>query len=185
MKRSVATALGVLMAVLGVSSIGSAQPVIHVHGVLQGVDCRANSVALKMPDGVHVLPATRYTAAFVDSRPVSLCTLAQYVGRDATVSLTASESQFVAGRIDIFTVARPAPPAPSGQYYAPSYPYAPYYATPYCYAPYPGPYYGPPPFCYGPYAGYYYPYPAYYYGPPFIFGIGVVLHPGPFYRHHR
>lgn len=172
------------MTVLGVSSIGSAQAVITVQGALQGVDCQANAVALTMPDGVHVLAVTRYTAAFIDSTPVSLCTLAQYVGSNATVSLTASESQFVAGQIVVHTVPQPAPPAPAAGYAAPSYPYAPSYAAPYCYAPYPGPYYGPP-YCYSPYVGYYYPYPAYYYGPPFSIGIGVVLHPGPWYYYHR
>jgi len=199
MTRHVATALGLLMTVLGVSGVGSAQPVLNVQGVLHGVDCRANSIALTMQDGVHVLAVTRYTAAFVDSRRVDLCGLGRYVGRDATVSLTASGSQFVAARIDIFTIAQPAPPAPDtgytppsypsapgyppgAGYAAPSYPYPAYYATPYCYAPYPAPYYAPAPYCYGPYAGYYYPYPAYY-GPPFTFGIGVVIGGRHFFRH--
>jgi hypothetical protein len=192
MTRCVATALAVLITVIGATSIGSAQPVLNVQGVLQSVDCRANSVTLKMPDGVHVFSTTRYTAVFIDSVRDTPCSLSRYVGNQATVSLTPSGSQFVAGRIDIATLAQPVPPTPSSGYAQPSpsvgyavppYPYAPYYATPYCYAPYPGAYYGPP-YCYGPYAGYYHPYPGGFYGPPFFFSVGVVIGPRHFF-HHR
>lgn len=192
--KSSATVLVTLMLVLSVSGIGFAQPVLRVQGVLEGVDCQSNTVAIKMPDGLRVFQTNRYTGVFVDSVSLSLCALNRYAGSTVTVSLTPSDSEFVAGRIDVLSTATPpAPPAPNYGYQAPGYPaypyYYPYYAAPYCYQPYPSPYYGPSSYCYGPYAGYY-PYPAYYpypyyYGPSFGFGIGVVFRSGPAFHFHR
>ena len=195
--KSSAAALVTLMLVLVASGIGCAQPVVRVEGVLEGVDCRSNSVAVKMPDGLRVFQTNRYTAVFVGPVSLSVCALDHYVGSVVTVSLTPSDSEFIAGRVDVLSSAVPSgPPAPSYGYQAPGYPaypaypyYYPYYAAPYCYQPYPGPYYGPSSYCYGPYAGYY-PYPAYYsypyyYGPFFGFGIGVVYHSWPYYHFYR
>jgi hypothetical protein len=198
MTRCLAIALGALMVALAASSTGLAQPVLQVQGVLQSVDCQANSFRLSMPDGQHAFQANRYTAVSAGGTSIGLCALNQYVGSTVTVSLTATDSQFVAGRIDIIQTATGAvplvsgsgygaptnPPSPYSGYYTPSYPpypyyYPPYYAAPYCYGPYPAAYYGSA-FCYGPYAGYY-PYAPYYYGPAFSVGIGLGFGPG-YYR---
>ena len=195
--KSSATALVTLMLVLTASGIGLAQPVLRVQGVLQGVDCQSNSVAIKMPDGLRVFQTNRYTAVFVGAVSVSVCALDHYVGSIVTVSLAPSDSRFIAGRIDVESTAVPiVPSVPSYGYQAPGYPaypanpyYYPYGAAPYCYQFYPGPYYGPPSYCYGPYAGYY-PYPAYYsypyyYGPFFGLGIGLVYRSWPYYHFYR
>jgi hypothetical protein len=185
MLRRVATALGIFVAVFTLTEGGSAQSVVQVQGVLQSVDCRANTVAVKMQDGVHVFPASRYTAVFVDSTSVGLCGLSRFIGRTVAVSVTASDNQLLAGRIDVLGAApAPAAPAPAPPYHGPYPPYTSYYdAGPYCYPAYPGPYYGPPPFCpYGPY-GWYYPYP-YYYVVPGI-SIGIVFGPRHFVHRFR
>jgi hypothetical protein len=189
--KSSATALVTLMLALTASDIAFSQPVLRVQGALQGIDCQSNSVAIKMPDGPRVFQTNRYTAVFDGPVALSVCALDHYVGRIVTVSLTASDSEFIAGRIDVLSAAAPAASSvPSYGYQAPGYPaypaypyYYPYYAVPYCYQPYYGPY------CYSPYAGYY-PYPAYYsypyyYGPFFGFGIGVVYRSWPYYHFYR
>jgi hypothetical protein len=196
MRRS-ATALVTLMLVLTASAVGFAQPVLRVQGVLHAVDCQSNSVAVTMPDGLRVFQTNRYTAVFAGSVSLSVCALDHYVGSIVTVSLTPSDSEFVAGRIDVLSGAAPsAPPAPGYGYQVPGYPpypaypsYYPYYAAPSCYQPYP--YYGSS-YCYGPYAGYYpypayysYPYYPYYYGPYFGFGFGVVYRSWPYYHFYR
>ena len=193
--KSSATALVTLVLVLTASGIGCAQPVLRVQGVLQGVDCQSNSVAIKMPDGVRVFRTNRYTAVFDGPVSESVCALDHYAGSIVTVSLTPSDSEFIAGRVDVLsTPVATAPPVPSDGYQPPGYPayqpypyYYPLYAPQYCYQLYP--YYSPPPYCYGPYAGYY-PYPAYYaspfyYGPFFGFGIGVVYRSWPYYHFYR
>jgi hypothetical protein len=176
MRKSAATGLGILLVILGVAGVANAQNWIQIQGRLQAVDCRTNAVVLNAPDGTHVFPMASNAAVFINSVPASFCTLRQYVGGSATVSVAPTGNQLVAGRVDVFTAAAPPvppPPAPSYGYYGP------YYGGPYCYSPYyGGPYYASP-YCSGPYAGYY-PY----YGPAFGFGIGIVIGPG-FHRGDR
>jgi hypothetical protein len=179
MRKSAATGLGILLVILGVAGIAEAQNWIQVQGRLQAIDCQTNAVVLNAPDGTHVFPMVANAPVFINSAPASFCTLRQYVGGSATVSVTATGNQMVAGRVDVSTTAAPVPPAPApgygynGPYYGGPYYGAPYYGAPYCYHPYyGGPYYGGP-YCYGPYAGY-----NPYYGPSFGFGIGIVIGPG-------
>ena len=187
MRKSAATGLGILLVILGVAGIAQAQNWIQVQGRLQAVDCQTNAVVLNAPDGTHVFPMVANAPVFINSAPASFCTLRQYVGGNATVSVTATGNQLVAGRVDVFTAAAPVPSAPApgngyygpyngGPYYGGPYYGGPYYGGPYCYNPYyGGPYYGGS-YCYGPYSGYY-PY----YGPSFGLGIGIVIGPG--FRH--
>jgi hypothetical protein len=162
-----------------------------------------DAVVLNAPDGTHVFPMVANAPVFINSAPASFCTLRQYVGGNATVSVTATGNQLVAGRVDVFTAAAPVPSAPTpgngyygpyyggpyyggpyyggsyygGSYYGGSYYGGPYYGRPYCYNPYYGGQYYGGPYCSGPYSGYY-PY----YGPSFGFGIGIVIGPG--FHHH-
>jgi hypothetical protein len=210
MRKSAATGLAILLVILGVANVAQAQNWIQVQGRIQAVDCQANAVVLNAPDGTHVFPMAPNASVFINSAPTSFCTLRQYIGGSATVSVTAAGNQMVAGRVDVYTTAAPVQPAP-----APSYGYngpssgspyygAPYYGGPYSGGPYSGgPYYGGTyyggtyygrPYCYNPYyGGPYYggpycygPYSGYYpyYGPSFGFGIGIVFGPG-FHRGDR
>jgi hypothetical protein len=174
MRKSAATGLGILLVILGVAGIAQAQNWIQVQGRLQAVDCQTTALVLNAPDGTHVFPMVPNAPVFINSAPASFCTLRQYVGGNATVSVTATGNQLVAGRVDVFTTAAPVPSAP-----APGYGYygGPYYGGPNCYNPYYGGPYNGGPYCSGPYSGYY---PNY--GPSFGFGIGIVIGPG--FHHH-
>lgn len=85
-------------------------------------------MTLNAPDGLHVFPAAPTTAVFVNSGAASFCTLSHYLGSEATVWVTASGDQLLAGRVDVFGVGAPVGPEP-----VPGYGVGPYY----------GPYYGP------------------------------------------
>jgi hypothetical protein len=172
MRTNVATGLGILLVILGVAGVAQAQNWIQVQGRLQAVDCQTNAVVLNAPDGTHVFPIASNAPVFINSAPASFCTLRQYVGGSATVSVAATGNQLVAGRVDVFTTAAPVPPAPTPA----NGNYGPYYGGPYCYNPYYGGPYNGGPYCYGPYSGYY-PY----YGPSF--GFGIVIGPG--FHHER
>jgi len=167
MRKSAATVLGILVLMLGVAAVAQAQNWIRVQGMIQAVDCQTNVVVLTVPGGTHAFPMAPNAPVFINSAPASLCTLNQYVGSTASVTVMATGSQLVAGRVDVFTAAAPVPPGPPPGY---GY-YGPSYGEPYCYnQDYGGPYYGGP-YCNGPYSGYY---PDY--GPSF--GFGIVIGPG-------
>jgi hypothetical protein len=116
MRKLTAITLGVLVAMLAMSGIGQAQGVTAIQGTIQAVDCRTNSVVLHAPDGTHVFPAGPNTAVFVNSAPVGLCTLQQYIGASATVSVVPYANQWVAERVDVYVAATPAPTSPAPTY---------------------------------------------------------------------
>ena len=128
MRTSVTTALGILAVILSVSGIAQAQSWIQVQGTIQAVDCQTNILVLNARDGTHAFPMAGNASVFINSTPAGFCTLGQYIGSYATVSVTAMGSQLVAGRVDVSVAAAPPPPPPA---------YYPYYSY------YPYPYYGP------------------------------------------
>jgi hypothetical protein len=146
-----AMTIGMIVAGLMVPGIVHAQNVIAIQGTIQGADCQAMTLALKAADGsTRVFSAASSTAVFVDSAAASFCTLPQYLGRGATVWITASGDQLLAGRVDVSVAAPVIPDAVPG----------------YGAGAYNGPYYGP---NYGPYYGpYFYPF----------FGVGIDIDPG-------
>src|SRR5689334_17439655 len=100
MQKWVALTLGVLVPLLGLAGVGSAQSTVQVQGTIQAVDCQAQSVVVATPDSTNTVAVAPYTAVLVDSRAVPLCDLQQYVGSQATIWLVASGNEFIATRID-------------------------------------------------------------------------------------
>jgi hypothetical protein len=116
MRKLTAMTLGILVATLALAGIGQAQGATAVRGTIQSVDCRTNAVVLNAPDGTHVFPAGPNTAVFVNSAPVGFCTLQQYIGSSATVSVVPYANQWVAERVDVYVAATPAPTYPAPTY---------------------------------------------------------------------
>lgn len=110
MRKSLATVLGVLVGIVGLSGIAQAQNWIQVQGRVQAVDCGANTLALNAVDGTHTFPMAPNAQVFINSTPAGFCTLGQYIGSFAAVSVTAIGSQMVAGRVDVLLAATPALP---------------------------------------------------------------------------
>lgn len=109
MTKATAVMLGALLATLSLAGIGQAQDVATIQGTIQAVDCTTKALEVKTPDGaqykVYVVPAS--TAVFVNSQPVNFCSLQQYVGSTATVSLVPNGSQLMVKRVDVSTAAVP------------------------------------------------------------------------------
>jgi hypothetical protein len=121
--RSIAVmGLGVLLATLGVSGLGYAQNSVQVSGVIQQVDCRAQTVTLSGPAGLNTIVAGPYTAVLVNATAVPFCSLQQYIGAPATAWLMASGNEFAATRIDVVVATTSPPPPPV---------YYPYYGPPF------------------------------------------------------
>ena len=104
MRKLLSVTLGILVAALTMPGIGQAQGVA-IQGTIQAVDCQTYALVVKGQDGTHVLPADPATAVFVDSAPASFCTLRQYIGRSAAVSLVPRGNQSVAERVDVTVAA--------------------------------------------------------------------------------
>ncbi|HKV43121.1 MAG TPA: hypothetical protein VJT32_00365 [bacterium] len=114
MRKLVAMTLGILTATLTMAGVGQAQSTPAIQGTIQAVDCQTNALVMDAADGTHVVPAGPYTTAFVDSAPVSFCTLRQYVGDNAAVTVAPGANQLVAERVDVYTAAVPtSTPAPA------------------------------------------------------------------------
>ncbi|HEV2438514.1 MAG TPA: hypothetical protein VGX97_00440 [bacterium] len=111
MQKWVALALGVLVPLLGLAGVGSAQSTVQVQGTIQAVDCQAQTIVVATPDSANTIAVAPYTAVLIDSRAVSLCDLQQYVGSQATIWLVASGNEFIATRIDTTAQAAAAPVA--------------------------------------------------------------------------
>ncbi len=112
MRKSVATVLGMLVGILSVSGIAQAQNWIQVQGRIQAIDCGANTLVLSAGDGTHVFPMAPNALVSINSAPAGFCTLGQYIGSYATVSVTAIGSQMVVGRVDVLLAVAPPPPPP-------------------------------------------------------------------------
>ncbi|HYM90907.1 MAG TPA: hypothetical protein VEW91_04655 [bacterium] len=114
MRKATALLLGALLPLLGLAGVGQAQSSVQIQGSIQAVDCEARTIVLSSAGGSNTVAAADYTPVLVNSASVPFCTLQQYFGAPATAWLVASNSQFVAVRIDI--TGQPAgaypPPAP-------------------------------------------------------------------------
>jgi hypothetical protein len=102
--------MGILVATLTLAGVGQAQGVIAVHGVIQSVDCQTSALVLSAADGTHVYPAGPSTTVFVNSIPMDFCTLQQFIGSGATVSVGAYGDQLVAERVDVYGATAPVAP---------------------------------------------------------------------------
>lgn len=111
MQKSVALVLGVLLPLLGLAGVGNAQSTVQVQGMIQAVDCQAQTIVVATPDSTNTIAVAPYTAVLIDSRAVPLCDLRQYVGSQATIWLVASGNEFIATRIDTTAQAAAAPVA--------------------------------------------------------------------------
>ena len=120
MRRVAALVVTVFVAFLGLVDASTAQqyPSLHLKGIIQAVDCRAQQLTLSSAGGSTVLQATRATAVLVGGAATSLCSLQQLIGAPVTVLVTASGDQFIAARIDVSgplpaaVPYQPFPPAP-------------------------------------------------------------------------
>jgi hypothetical protein len=116
-RRVAALVVTVFVAFLGLVDAGTAQQYqsLHLEGVIQAVDCRAQQLTLSSAGGSTVLQATPATAVRVNAAITSLCALQQLIGAPMTVLVTASGDQFIAARIDVnaqLPAAVPYPPVP-------------------------------------------------------------------------
>lgn len=104
MRNLVPIALVVLVATLTLSGIGRAQDVT-IRGTIQAVDCKANTLVVKGADGtqysIRVSPSGSNSTVFVNSAPVSFCTLQQYIGSHVTVSVASNGDQLMVRRVDV------------------------------------------------------------------------------------
>jgi hypothetical protein len=119
MRRVAALVVSALVMFLGLVDIGSAQQYqsLHLEGVIQAVDCRAQQLTVSSASGSTVLQATPATSVLVGGTASSLCALQQLIGAAMTVLVTASGDQFIAARIDVNAPSPaevPYQPAPSG-----------------------------------------------------------------------
>lgn len=117
MTKTIAVTLGILVATLTMAGIGHAQDVATIQGTIQAVDCNTKALDVKAADGaqyrMYVVPAS--TTVFVNSNPVSFCTLQQYIGSSVTVSLVPNANQLMVKRVDVnTTVPSSAQSQPSG-----------------------------------------------------------------------
>jgi hypothetical protein len=112
MQKAIALALGVLLPLLGVAGVGQAQPAaLQVEGIVQSVDCQAQTLLLSASGGSNTIAAAPYTAVLVNSTSVPFCSLEGYIGAPATAWLVADGDQFSATQIDITGPVAVAPPA--------------------------------------------------------------------------
>lgn len=104
MRNLAAIALVILVATLTMSGIGQAQEAT-IHGTIQAVDCKTNTLVVKAPDGTQystrVFPSGSNSTVFVNSAPVSFCTLQQYIGRNVTVLVEPNGDQLMVKRVDV------------------------------------------------------------------------------------
>ena len=120
MRTVTALVLGALLATLAVPGVGDAQNSVQISGVIQSVDCGAQTVVLGGPAGPNTVVAGPYTAVLVHSVSIPLCALRQYVGMSATAVDRSAGINSTATRIDV-AVAAVAPPPPYGRAYYPYY----------------------------------------------------------------
>ena len=110
MTKSLAVAIGILLATLTLAGVGQAQDVATLQGTIQSVDCNTKALVVKTADGseyrMYVLPPAT-TSVFVNSNPVSFCTLQQYIGSKVTVTVAPDGNQLTVKRVDVNTTATP------------------------------------------------------------------------------
>jgi len=110
-RRIVAVAISALLPLLGLAGIGDAQQAVQISGILEAVDCSAQTVVLSAPTGANTVAAAAYTAVLINSTSVPFCTLEAYIGAPATAWLVANGNQFTATQIAV--TGPPTAPAPA------------------------------------------------------------------------
>ncbi len=108
--KFIAVTLGILVATLTMAGVGQAQEVATVQGTIQSVDCNTKALTLQTADGsqyrMYVLPPAS-NSVFVNSAPVSFCTLQQYIGSTVNVSVVPNGNRLMVTRVDVTTTATP------------------------------------------------------------------------------
>ena len=108
--KSLAVTLGILLATLTLAEVGHAQEVATIQGTIQSVDCNTKALVVKTADGseyrMYVLPPAS-TSVFVNSSPVSFCTLQQYIGSNVTVTVAPNGNQLTVKRVDVNATVTP------------------------------------------------------------------------------
>lgn len=98
------------MATLTMAGVGHAQDVATIQGTIESVDCNTKALTLRTADGsqyrMYVLPPAS-SSIFVNSSPVSFCTLQQYIGSTVTVSVVPNGNRLMVTRVDVNTTATP------------------------------------------------------------------------------
>ncbi len=116
MRNVIALGLSVLLPLLGFAGAGQAQSAaVQIQGIVQTVDCQAQTVTLSAPSGSNTINAADYTAVLVNSTSVPFCSLEGYIGASATAWLVANGDQFLATQIDVTAPVAVAPAAGSSE----------------------------------------------------------------------
>jgi hypothetical protein len=108
--------LMVLLACLGLAGTGNAQTPqpVQIQGTIQSADCDTGRLTLATSAGNDTFQATDQTAAYVNGKSVSFCSLQSYAGNSATAVLMPTGSAFDLSQIDVT-----AQPAASGSTLSP------------------------------------------------------------------
>ncbi len=103
MRQLTAVATVVLIACLGLASVGSAQAQqpLQVQGTLEAANCQTQELTVNTPGGTQTFPVTNQTAIYVNGTLTSVCSLQSSAGAPVTLYLVPENSQFVLGRVDV------------------------------------------------------------------------------------
>ncbi len=93
MKAIIAIALSLMLPLLGLNGVASAQSTVAVRGTIAAVDCQSGTVVVNTASGQQTFDASNDSYASVDATNLPFCSLEGYVGAPATVWLTASGDQ--------------------------------------------------------------------------------------------
>ncbi len=101
MKAIIAIALSIMLPLLGLNGVASAQSAVAVYGTIDAVDCQSDTVVVTTATGQQTFYASDNAYATVDATDLPLCSLDGYVGAPATVWVTPSGNQFVATAVNV------------------------------------------------------------------------------------
>jgi hypothetical protein len=108
--KFIVVTLAIIVATLTMADAGQAQQVATIQGTIQSVDCYTKALTIRTADGsqyrTYVLPPAS-NSVFVNATPVSFCSLQQYTGSTATVSVVPNGNQLAVTRVDVSTSATP------------------------------------------------------------------------------
>ena len=106
-----AVALSVILPVLGLSGVASAQSAMNIQGTIDTVNCQDATMVVDTPNGPQTFPASDNAFTNVGAANLPFCSLEGYVGAPATVWLAPdSDNQLVVTEI---TVTGPVATAPA------------------------------------------------------------------------
>ncbi|HLN13356.1 MAG TPA: hypothetical protein VK587_09200 [bacterium] len=101
MKAIIAIALSLMLPLLGLNGVASAQSTVAVRGTIATVDCQSGTVVVNTASGQQRFDASNDSYASVDATNLPFCSLEGYVGAPATVWLTASGDQLLATAVNV------------------------------------------------------------------------------------